>query len=94
MSTLYKILGALFPPPTSMLLFLIKSLGKKNSFAANNIDIGGRGIEWHIFATYFVHDCSLITFLLFYSACHESLANQQLIRAIFQKYSTKNRQRS
>ena len=48
MSTLYKILGALFPPPTSMLLFLIKSLGKKNSFAANNIDIVGRGIEWHL----------------------------------------------
>ena len=48
MSTLHKIFGTLFPPPTSMLLFLIKSLGKKNGFAANNIDIGGRGVEWHL----------------------------------------------
>ena len=48
MSTLCKIFGTLFPPPTSMLLLLIKSLGKKNSFATNNIDIGGRRIELHL----------------------------------------------
>ena len=33
-----------------------------------------------------LNTCILITFLLFHSACHESLASQQLIRAIFKKY--------
>ena len=33
-----------------------------------------------------LYTCILITFLLFHSACHESLASQQLIRAKFKKY--------
>ena len=55
-STLYKILGTLFPPPISMLLFLIKSLHEKKSFAANNIDIGGEGNKMTSFAIYFVQN--------------------------------------
>ena len=34
----------------------------------------------------YLYTCILITFLLFHSACHESLASQQLIRAILKKY--------
>ena len=39
-----------------------------------------------------IYTSSLITFLLLYSACHESLANQQLIRVILK--NIENRQRS
>ena len=34
----------------------------------------------------YLYTCILIIFLLFHSACHESLASQQLIRAKFKKY--------
>ena len=46
MSTLYKIFGTLFPPPTSMLLFLIKSLCKKRVLPLTTLILGGeRGGE-------------------------------------------------
>ena len=56
MSTLYKIFGTLFPPPTSMLLFLIKSLGKRRVLPLTTL-ILGEGNRMTSFATYFVHDC-------------------------------------
>ena len=43
-STLYKILRTLVPPPTSMLLFSVKSLRRNMFICANNIDIEERGV--------------------------------------------------
>ena len=40
----------------------------------------------------YLYTCILITFLLFHSACHESLASQQLIRA--NSKNIENRQRN
>ena len=46
MCTLYKIFGTLFPPPSYINVAIFdKILVQKKSFAANNIDLGGRGIE-------------------------------------------------
>ena len=51
-------------------------------------------LRWTSIYTSFEHQytSSLITFLLLYSACHESLANQQLIRVMLK--NMENRQRS
>ena len=43
MSTLYKLFATLFPPPTSMLLFLIKSLAKKTVLPLTTLILGGGG---------------------------------------------------
>ena len=45
--TFYKMLGTLIPPPTSMLLYLVKPLRVNMFICADNIDIGGRGVIWH-----------------------------------------------
>ena len=52
MPTLNKILRTLVPPPTSMLLFSMKSLPRNMFICANNLDIRERGAIWrfcHIF---------------------------------------------
>ena len=51
------------------------------------ISTRGVPLRWPSIYTSFeyLYTCILITFLLFHSACRESLASQQLIRAILKK---------